>query len=344
MSRSNSSIDQAIAKLKDGQSLTDSEMTDALDLVMEGAASNKQIEALLVGLHEKGETADELVGAARSLRKQMTQINTNRSGIVDTCGTGGSGTNAFNVSTAAAIVAAAAGASVAKHGNRKSTSKSGSADVLTEMGVNVECSVEVVEKCLNQLGLCFCFAPLFHPAVKNVGKVRKKLTHPTIFNLIGPLCNPADAPFQVLGAGRGETRELLASALAKLGTTRAIVVHGRDGLGEISVSDTTDVSEIRNGHIANSELVPSDFGLENSLGISLLVVQNPQQSADVIRRVLEGQPGPARDIVIANAAASLWVSGISDDLLTGAERCKMAIDKGHAGDLLKELVEMTNKS
>ena len=147
----------------------------------------------------------------------------------------------------------------------------------------------------------------------------------------------------MLGAGRGETRELLAQSLAKLGTTRAIVVHGQDGVGEISVSETTNVSEIRNGHIANSELVPTDFGIEKNLGIGLLVVQNPQQSADVIQRVLEGQPGPARDIVIANAAATLWVSGISDDLMTGADRCKMAIDKGHANEIFKELIEMTNK-
>ena len=344
MSRSNSSVQQAIEKLKDEQSLSETEMTSAFDLVMEGGATNKQIENILVALHEKGETADELVGAAKSLRKQMTQITSTRSGLVDTCGTGGSGTNTFNISTAAAIVAAAAGASVAKHGNRKSTSKSGSADVLAELGVNVECSVEQVEKCLNQLGICFCFAPLFHPAVKTVMKVRKKLTHPTIFNLIGPLCNPANAPFQLLGAGRGDTRELLAEALAKLGTTRSIVVHGRDGLGEISVSETTDVSEVRNGHIANSELVPGDFGMENSLGIGLLVVQNPQQSADIINRVLDGQSGPSRDIVIANAAATLWVSGISDDLMTGANRCSMAIDKGHAKEMLKELADMTNKS
>ena len=343
MSRSNTAIQQAIEKLGDGQSLSEVETTAALDLVMEGNATNKQIENLLVALHEKGETSDELVGAARSMRKQMKTIESNRSGLVDTCGTGGSGTNLFNVSTAAAIVAAAAGASVAKHGNRKSTSKSGSADVLTELGVNVECSMATVEKCLNQLGICFCFAPLFHPAVKNVAKVRKKLDHPTLFNLIGPLCNPANAPFQLLGAGRGETRELLAEALAKLGTTRAIVAHGRDGLGEISVTETTDVSEVRNGHIAHSELVPTDFGLEKSLGNSLLVVQNPQQSADVIRRVLDGQPGPARDIVIANAAATLWVSGISDALLTSADRCAMAIDKGHARDMLKDLVSMTKE-
>jgi anthranilate phosphoribosyltransferase len=173
-------------------------------------------------------------------------------------------------------------------------------------------------------------------------KVRKKLSFPTIFNLVGPLCNPANAPFQVLGAGRGETRELLAESLAKLGTTRSIVVHGRDGLGEITISNTTDVSEVRNHHVASTELHPSDFGLEKSNSISLLVVQNPHQSADIINRVLDGQKGPARDIVIANAAAALWVSGICDDLHSGAERCAMAIDKGHARSILQELIEATN--
>lgn len=271
----------------------------------------------------------------------MTRLKTSRGNIINTCGTGGSGLNTFNISTAAAIVATAAGASVAKHGNRKSTSKSGSADVLAELGVNIECSLETVEKCLNQIGICFCFAPLFHPSVAKVTKVRKKLPFPTIFNLCGPLCNPFEAPFQVLGAGRADMRIPLAEALVQLGTQRAMVVHGRDGIGEITISDATDVTEIRNGHLANRELLPEDFGIERS-GIELMKVQNPQQSADIIHRVLAGQPGPARDIVTINAATALWISGICDDLCTGVERCQMAIDKGHAREILAELVETTN--
>ena len=171
--------------------------------------------------------------------------------------------------------------------------------------------------------------------------VRKKLEFPTIFNLIGPLCNPANAPFQLLGAGRGETRAMLAEALAKLGTKQAMVVHGKDGIGEITISGVTEVSEIRNGHIAHREIAPEDFGLTAG-SIELLVVQNPQQSADIINRVLDGQPGPGRDIVIVNAAAALWISGICDDLRTGVERCQMAIDKGHARDILDELKKITN--
>ena len=173
-------------------------------------------------------------------------------------------------------------------------------------------------------------------------KVRKKLGFPTIFNLLGPLCNPANAPFQVLGAGRSETREKLAKALALLGTERSIVVHGRDGLGEVTVAGITDVSEVRGRHVTNSELTPEDFKLNQS-STSLLRVQNPQQSADLIQRVLAGQSGPARDIVLANAAAALWISGIADDLRTGTERCAMAIDKGHAKELLSDLADMTHK-
>ena len=334
-------IQKAIDAVREGQSLSPEQTSQIMDVFMTGDAPDRDVKALLKAMHEKGETVDELVGTALALRSRMTKLNTTRQNIIDTCGTGGSETNTFNISTAAALVAAAAGASVAKHGNRKSTSKSGSADVLSELGVNIECSIETVEKCLNQVGICFCFAPLFHASVANVMKVRRKLKCPTIFNLVGPLCNPVNAPFQVLGAGRGETRLLLAGALARLGTRRAMVVHGRDGVGEITVSDVTEVTEIRNGHLANRELVPEDFGIERS-SIDLLKVQNPQQSADIINRVLDGQRGPARDIVSVNAATALWISGICDDLRTGVERCQMAIDKGHAKEILSELVKTTN--
>lgn len=336
-------IREATKTIQSGTSLESAEMTEAMDYIMEGTAKDAEIKSFLVALFEKGETADELTGAAASLRKHMSPIQSNRDSIVDTCGTGGGKTGTFNISTAAAIVAASAGASVAKHGNRKSTSLTGSADVLEVMGVNVDCSVEKVQKCLNQLGICFCFAPLFHPSVKNVSNVRKKLKHRTIFNLIGPLCNPANAKYQVLGAGLGNTRPLLAQALAKLGTERSIVVHSRDGLGEISVSEATDVSEVLGTQVREGQLAPSDFGLEPS-SAKLLRANSPSESADVIKRVLEGQLGPQRDIVVANAAAALWISGICDGLLAGAERCARAIDNGQAGEILKELVDMTNKN
>lgn len=335
-------LKEANQLLAQGQSLPEKLMVDAMDSIMLGKCSDAQVKALLVGLHKKGESVEELTGAARAMRKHMRPIRTNRENVIDTCGTGGGKAGTFNISTAAAIVAASAGASVAKHGNRKSTSQSGSADVLIELGVNVECSADVAEKCLNQLGLCFCFAPLFHPSVKNVTAVRRSLSHPTIFNLIGPLCNPAHAPFQVLGAGRAETRRNLAEALAQLGTTRSIVVHSRDGLGEISVGDVTDISEVMGRRVTEGQLSVREFGLAPARHLLIQAV-DPADSADKIRRVLEGQEGAARDIVIVNAAAALWVAGLTDSPAHGAERCATAIDNGQAKEMLKELVWMTNR-
>ncbi len=328
--------------VKSGQSLDREQMTQVVDAIMRGDCSDKQVEALLVALHKKGETVEELAGAASAIRMHMHPIETRRENVVDTCGTGGGKSGTFNISTAAAIVAAAAGGSVAKHGNRKSTSKSGSADVLTELGVNIECSIETVQKCLDQLGLCFCFAPLFHPSVRHVTNVRRKLSHPTIFNLIGPLCNPANAPFQVLGAGRGETRIRLAEALSMLGTKRSIVVHSRDGLGEISISDVTDVSEVQGKYITEGTLGPEDFGITSG-NLAMLNAVDPADSAEKIQRVLVGHTGPTRDIVVANAAAALWVSGLCDGLESGAERASQAIDNGQAKEMLKELVDLTNQ-
>lgn len=335
-------IAESTQLVKNGNSLEQEQMTQVIDTIMRGDCSNKEIEALLVALHEKGETVEELAGAASAMRMHMNPIETRRDKVVDTCGTGGGKSGTFNISTAAAIVAAAAGASVAKHGNRKSTSKTGSADVLTKLGVNIECSVATVEKCLDQLGLCFCFAPLFHPSVKHVMTVRKKLSHPTIFNLLGPLCNPAGAPFQVLGAGRGETRVKIAKALSLLGTKRSIVVHSRDGLGEISISDMTDVSEVQGKYVTEGTLAPEDFGIERG-NLSMLSANDPVESAEKIQRVLAGHSGPARDVVVANAAAALWVSGLCDGMESGAERCRKAIDNGQATEMLKDLASLTNK-
>lgn len=335
-------IREATRQVSGGESLEQDQMTEVVDAIMEGKCKAGEISALLVALHDKGESVEELAGAAMSMRKHMTPIRTKRESVVDTCGTGGGQSGTFNISTAAAIVAASAGASVAKHGNKKTTSKSGSADVLTQLGVNIECSVSTVEKCLDQLGLCFCYAPNLHPSVKHVASVRKKLKHPTIFNLLGPLCNPASAKFQVLGAGRSETREKLAKALAILGTERSIVVHSRDGLGEISVGDITDVSEVIAKQVRTAELTPKDFGIETSSTV-MLKVNNPAESADAIRRVLDGHTGPKRDIVVLNAAAALWVSGICDGLTIALERCGTAIDNGQAKQMLADLAELTNK-
>jgi anthranilate phosphoribosyltransferase len=335
-------ISDAVQQVIKRQSLDQEQMKQVVDAIMRGGCSEGEIRKLLVGIHKKGATVEELAGAAMAMRMHMKPIQTRRENVVDTCGTGGAKSGTFNVSTAAAIVAASAGASVAKHGNQKSTSKTGSADVLIELGVNIECPIEVVQKCLDQIGLCFCFAPLFHPSVKQVMSVRRSLSHPTIFNLLGPLCNPARAPFQVLGAGRAETRTQLAEVLSLLGTTRSIVVHSRDGLGEISVSDLTDVSEVRGRYVTEGTLSPDDFGLPHG-NLSMIKASNPVESAEIIQRVLSGIAGPARDIVVANAAAALWVSGLCDSMNTGAERCAAAIDNGQAVEILRDLVQMTNK-
>ncbi len=333
-------IVDATKHLAKQNSLDQAQMTQVVDVIMQGNCTDAQIKKFLVALHQKGETVDELAGAALALRKHMQPIETRRENVVDTCGTGGGKSGTFNISTAAAIVAASAGASVAKHGNRKSTSQSGSADVLAQLGVNIECSHKTVSKCLDQLGLCFCFAPLFHPSMKHVSKVRRSLKHPTIFNLLGPLCNPAAAPFQVLGVGRGDTRSLVADTLLQLGTTRSIVVHSRDGMGEISVGAATDVSEVSAKNVTEGVINPSDFGMEKN-GLMLISASDPIESAEIIERVLAGHSGAARDIVIANAAAALWVSGLADSLSRGAERCAAAIDNGQAKEMLKELIRIT---
>jgi anthranilate phosphoribosyltransferase len=270
----------------------------------------------------------------------MTPIRTHRAGVVDTCGTGGVGSKLFNISTTAALVAAAAGAPVAKHGNRSVTSKSGSADVLAAMGVNLDAPASVVERCLDELGICFCFAPAMHPAMKHVGPVRRALGVPTIFNLLGPLCNPAGAPYQVLGVGRNELRPTLAAVLAQLGTDQAVVVSGADGLGEISLTAETYVTLVRGGELQETVWTPEQFGLARA-PVESLTVSGPDESAALVRRVLGGEHGPARDIVVLNAAAALWIAGADRELDRCARLAETALDRGAAADLLAQLAALT---
>ena len=248
----------------------------------------------------------------------------------------------FNISTAAALVAAAAGAPVAKHGNRAATSRSGSADVLAALGVNIDADVPRVEACLDELGLCFCFAPLLHAAMKRVAAIRKQLGTPTIFNILGPLVNPASAPFQLLGVGRPQLQPLLAEALLLLGVRRAIVVHGSDGLDEVTLAGPTAVIEAADGRLRRFEWQPGDFGLKPAGG-SAMLVSGPEESAEVIAGILDGRRGPPRDIVVANAAAALWTIGRDPSPKQCAERAADAIDTGAARELLAKLVERTNR-
>ena len=329
-----------------GGDLSMDQMATAIGSIMRGECRENEIALLLTALKAKGETVPEIAGAAKAMREAMTQIKTQRSPLVDTCGTGGDGSQTFNISTAAAIVASAAGATVAKHGNRSISSKSGSADVLRELGVNVDASVPQVERCLDEVGICFCFAPLFHHSMKHVAKVRRELGVPTIFNMLGPLCNPAGAEFQLVGVGRPELRQKLAAALQLLETKRAIVVHGTDVLDEVTIEGDTAVSEIRNGELHEYTWNPKQFGL-NVDSKDTFKVSGPEESAAIVRDILAGNNcGPAHDIVVINAAAALWIlegtTPPDGDHSALAERAAEAIRSGAAMAKLEELAKVSH--
>lgn len=330
-------ITSQLGRIAAGIDLSQDEMTAVIDQLLTGAVPENEIAVLLTALRAKGETADEIAGAARAMRRHMTPIRTSRTNLVDTCGTGGIGSDLLNISTAAAIVVAAAGVSVAKHGNRSVTSKSGSADVLRVLGVNVDAPAAVVERCLDELGICFCFAPHFHPAMKHVAAVRKQLGFATIFNLLGPLCNPAGATRQLLGVGKRELHQTLADVAARLGTERTLVVHGTDGLGEVSLSAPTEVIEVSADRQRSFVWQPEDFGLMTA-SKELLRVTSPKDSAALIRRIFAGERGPPRDVVILNAAAALLAAEAEREPRAAAERAAAVIDSGAAGRLLIEWV------
>jgi anthranilate phosphoribosyltransferase len=333
-------IRDTIEYLAAGRDLSMQQMTEVVDLVMLGKCSESELEGLLLALRQKGESVEELAGAAAALRRHMTPIRTRHTLLIDTCGTGGDQSGTFNISTAAALVTAAAGVPVAKHGNRKISSTSGSADVLAALGVNIDADLITVERCLDQLGICFCFAPLMHPSMKHVSAVRRKLATPTIFNLLGPLCNPASAPFQLLGVGRPALRQHMAAALRLLGTRRSAVVSGADGLDEVTLNGPTHVAIVEPLETRAIRWTPAEFGLpENTL--EPLRVDGPAASATLITAILGGTPGPPRDIVVMNSAAALWVVGHVPTLLAGAEAAQQAIDSGRARQLLARLATMS---
>jgi anthranilate phosphoribosyltransferase len=338
-----------LGRVAAGGNLSLDEMSSAIDAIMQGDWSNEQIGLLLTALAAKGETVDEIAGAALAMRRHMMPIRSRHAEVLDTCGTGGGDSAMFNVSTTAAIVAAAAGVPVAKHGNRSITSRSGSADVLVELGVNVNATVSQVEACLDLLGLCFCFAPLMHPSMKHVVAIRKQLGIRSIFNILGPLVNPAGACYQLLGAGRPELRPLLTGAVAKLGTKRTLVVSGDDGLGDVTLTGKTNVSEVTapsdhaTANIREFTWQPADFGLAAS-SLDSAKVDGPASSAAIVRQVLAGQPGPARDLVILNAAAALIVAGKASDPKQAAATAADAIDSGAAATLLARLAELSHEA
>lgn len=333
-------FENQIEQLRAKQDLTAEQMRGCISWLLSGKATEDSIREFLVLHAEKGETSDELAGAASALRSSMQAIHSSQRPLVDTCGTGGDGAKTFNISTAAALAIAACGVPVAKHGNRKITSSTGSADVLVELGINLEAPPAVAQHCLETVGICFCFAPLFHPAMRHVGPVRRTISHPTIFNRLGPLANPAAAECQVLGVGAEDLTESMAQALQKLGTGRSIVVRGEDGVDEISLSAPTRIWEVTSDGIEKHVWRPEDFGVKQS-SRDALFADDPASSADCIRSVFAGEHGPKRDVVIINSAAGLWIAGKYPSLTECAQAVASAIDSGSAMDVVRELGEAT---
>ncbi len=352
-------LKELIRKVVDGHDLTEGEMIDAMEAIMGAEATPAQMAAFLTALRIKGETVEEITGAARVMREHATpirverkpvpvvaldrdEINVEYETILDTCGTGGDDTNTFNISTTTAFVVAAAGVRVAKHGNRAVSSRCGSADVLETLGVNLDVTPQVVEECIHEIGIGFLYAPLLHSAMRHVAPVRREMGVRTIFNILGPLTNPAGAPRQVLGVYRRDLTVKIAGALQRLGSERAFVVHGSDGLDEITITGPTHVAELRNGTVEEYDLMPEDFGLATAPPESIHG-GNAQENARIVRSVLSGERGPRRDVVLMNAAAALLVAGATKDMMWGVRMAEDVIDSGEALEKLERLVEITNR-
>lgn len=337
-------ISEAIRQVIAGRDLSPSEVEAAMDTILDGEASNAQIAAFVVALRMKGESSDEIAAAARALRRHCQPIRPKVDGpLLDTCGTGGDGLHTFNISTAAAIVAAACGVAVAKHGNRAVSSKAGSADVLEALGVCIDLRPAQVERCIEEVGIGFLFAPRHHAAMRHVAPVRRELGIRTLFNLLGPLSNPAPVTHQVVGVyDRGRLVQL-AEALRTLGGTAAWVVHGTGGLDEVSPSGPTSVAQLAHGEITTFEVSPTDFGL-SSVPLEALGGGDAQQNAAIIRRVLSGEQGPARAAVVLNAAAALCVTGLAANPREAADRAAQAIDGGAARSTLERWARLSRES
>jgi anthranilate phosphoribosyltransferase len=332
-----------LEKLHRRQDLTTDEAAAAMDEIMEGRAQPAQIAGFLVALGMKGERPAEIVGLARTMRARSTKLSRTFAPVFDTCGTGGDRAHTFNVSTVAAIVLAACGLRIAKHGNRSVSSRCGSADLFEAMGVNISAAPEVVERCLDEAGIAFFFAPTFHPSMRHAGPARKELGIRTAFNLLGPLTNPAGASRQLVGVPRPELTELVARSLALLGTDRAWVVHGADGLDEISTTGYTKVSECRDGAVNTFYVHPSDFKLPKAQPEALKGGE-AAQNAEIARRILAGETGAPRDIVLLNAGVSLLIAGIASTVEEGIAMAAAAVDDGRAAATLGNLARVSQTS
>ena len=327
--------------LVDGNDLTEDEMVSSMTEIMEGEVTDSQLAAFLTALHVKGETVAEIVGAARVMRAKAEKLNIKSTPLVDTCGTGGDAADTFNISTASALVTAGAGVKVAKHGNRAVSSRSGSADVLKCLGVNLDANLSTVKRCVDEAGIGFLFAPLMHKAMKHAAGVRKELGFRTIFNLLGPLTNPVDAQAQVLGVFDVKWVQPLAAVLRDLGCRRALVVHGTDGLDEITLTGESRAAELKNGEVTSYNLDPDELGFEYCCSNDLKG-GTPEENAAIIQEILNGEKGPRRDIVVLNSAAAIYVAGKADSLDLGVQLAVNSIESGKARDKLEDLCRITN--
>jgi anthranilate phosphoribosyltransferase len=346
-------ITEAVRALVERRDLTRIEAAAAMEAIMSGAATNAQIAAFLTALRMKGETVEELIGFAQVMRQKAVRVRTrgeevaaltgtDREMLIDTCGTGGDAAGTFNVSTATAFVVAGAGLKVAKHGNRSVSSLCGSADVVETLGINLDLTPAKVARCIDEVGIGFLYAPLLHTAMKHVMAARREMGIRTVFNMLGPLTNPAGANAQVIGVYSAHLTEPLARVLAELGTIRAFVVHGADGLDEISNTGESRVSEVREGVVRTFTVRPEDFGMPRAT-IADLQGGDRFQNAEIIRAILDGQPGPRRDIVLMNAAAALVAGGKARDLREGVARAAASIDSGSARRMLEALIALSQK-
>jgi anthranilate phosphoribosyltransferase len=336
-------IKDALAKLADRADLSEPEAEAVMAEMMDGAATPAQIAAYLMGLRQKGETVEEIVGSVKAMRSRALRIRVGAKVVVDTCGTGGDGAHTFNISTAAAFVAAGAGITVAKHGNRSISSKSGSADVLTALGVKIDLPPDRVADCIDEVGIGFLFAPLYHGAMKHCAGPRHEMGIRTLLNILGPLANPAGATYQVLGVYDANLTEILGRVLLELGAQHCLVIHGMDGLDEITVSDRTKISEGKGGVVSSYFTAPEEFGLPRTPRKEI-AGGLPEDNARIMHDILRGRKGPKRDIVCLNAAAAMVVGGKAKTLKDGFRLAQQTIDSGAAAEKLERLIAYTNKA
>lgn len=333
-----------IGRLVEGEDLTERDMIEAFEALMGGGVPEAQAASFLTALRMKGETVEEIVGAARVMREHATAIpNMGGGALMDTCGTGGDGAGTFNISTTAAFVLAGAGVRVAKHGNRAVSSSCGSADVLEALGVRLDVCAGVVGRCVAEVGIGFLFAPALHTAMRHIAPVRREMGIRTIFNLLGPLTNPAGAERQVVGVYHAEVVPMLAAALGRLGSTRAMVVHGSDGLDEITITGASQVAEWVDGRVLEYEIYPEQVGMTVA-PIASILGGDAAENAGMVRSVLAGEPGPRRDVVLLNAGAALMVAGVASDLASGVSAAAESIDSGMALEKLESLVDVTTRA